>query len=323
MTKNKMTAATTALGCVLLAASGCAPPGDEEYPDDPVEIIVPFAAGGATDAVTRALAEGLEDSLDTSVLVVNRPGGGAAIGATEVANSDPDGHTVFLATGSSFTTTPLLQDVDYSPDNFRGVVGVADQPYLLIVAEDSDWQELEDVEGADHVTFAVTGNGNNTHLATGSFLNDLGVEHEAVPFDDATTAIQAVNGDQVDMAAVDLNIAAPQAEDGRVRALAVTSEERIEDLPDVPTFTESGFEGSSGILSRMALAVPAETEDDRVETLRAATEEVIASSDFQEFAEANYLLDAEFSGGDEWMEDFVPQDRERAEALFEEMDLAD
>ena len=319
-TKSKSIYTTLVAIGALTIATACGGNGDGNFPDDTIEIVVPFSAGGATDAQARAVAEGLEHELGTTVLVVNRPGGAAATGATEVLNSSPDGYTLFLATATALVNTPLLQDVSYSHEDFRGIAAIADQPYMMVVSNDADWEAVDDMAGEDRVTYAVTGIGNYTHIVAASFLEELGVNGEAVPFDDAAAAINAVNGGQVDFAAIDLNIAAPQVEGGQVKGLAVTATERVGAFPDIPTFEEEGYTSPSGILSRATIAAPAEVDDSVAEVLTEGISAVVESDDFREFMESNYLVDAEYNGI-EYMEQFVPAEIDETRSLYEDLGL--
>lgn len=313
-------------GMVTACSGGAADGGDgpDGYPNETVEMIVPFGAGGATDTVARSYASALEDIIGERVVVVNRPGGGGAIAATEAAGAKPDGQTLFLVTAGPFVTTPLMDDVSYTPEeDFKGVAGIADQPYVVIVGNDSGWDSLEDVAQADdRLTYGVTGMGNNTHLVGGMFFDEAEIEAEPVPFDAATNAIQAVSGGQVDFAAVDLNVAMPQIEAGSVKAIGLTSAERNDRLPDVETLAEAGYEEISEIQSRIGVVVPSGVSDELVDYLSEVSQEAINGDEFQEFLKANLLTAAEYSDGEALINEWLPAERERAQTAFDSLGIA-
>lgn len=324
MSKRGVAAGVVALTIPLLLSS-CSgvSSGQGEYPSDTVEVIVPFEAGGATDLITRAFAGQLEKKLDAeSVVVINRPESSTAVGASEVANAEPDGHKLFIGTTTTFVTTPMVQDVPYSADDFQGVVGLVDQPYMVVGPSDGPFRSIEDVAGADgRLTYGVTAVGNNTHLAMGDFLAKSGVQGQAVPFESAQEALTAAAGGQVDVATVDLNIAAPQVEGGNVRGLAVTSSERVAQFPDVPTLMESGVD-TQPFVGRFSLVGPKGMPPQVVDTLRQASKAALASPEFEKFRKRSYLSEPEYVNGSAWMNQMVPQVRQATQQAFSRLNVA-
>lgn len=324
---SKYAKAASLLGAMALTVSACGPgmsggSGGGDFPSQRVEIIVPYGAGGATDTHARALAEQLTEELGVDVQIVNQPGSSGAIGTSEAAQAKADGYQLLFAPASSFTSVPNLQEVSYSEDDFTGVSMMFEQGYGLVAAA-SDYEDLGDLADADgRVTYAFTGTGNPTHLVAESFAQEAGIEVEGVPFDAATDAIQAVRGGQVDFTVGDLNIAGAQvSQDDELVALAVSTEERQERLPDVPTLHEEGYMPDDVYASRFALATPAETPEETVEAIREATDAVLNSDEFSEFATANYLYPSPHDDAEKWFTDWIPEERERTADKFEEFGI--
>ncbi|WMY78555.1 tripartite tricarboxylate transporter substrate binding protein [Citricoccus sp. I39-566] len=303
-----------------LALTGCS--GGGEYPDGNVEIIVPNAAGGSVDTTTRAFAEAMSEELDTQFVVVNRDGGGQTVGTTEAANANPDGYTTYTAPASAFASRPLLEEVQYSADDFISIAALAHQPYVIVTDIDSGYKTLEDLAAADErVTYTTFGRGNMTHLAMGNTLDSMGVEGEPVPYESGADAIQAVTSGQVDIGVVDVNIASGQIDSGTVNALAVTSEERHESYPDVVSLAETEWPEGAGFISMVAWAVPADTPEDVVNTLTEAAQNAYNSDSYQEYVESNYLMEPEYNGT-AWFEELIPELSERSAESFERLGLA-
>src|SRR5699024_1986327 len=240
----------------------------------------------------------------------------------EAAQAAADGYELLFAPASAFTSVPNLQEVSYSEEDFEGIAMMHQQGYGL-VAKAAEYESLDDLSAADgRITYAFTGTGNPTHLAAESFAQEAGLEVEGVPFDAATDAIQAVRGGQVDFTIADLNIAGSQvSQDEELVALGVSTEERQEQLPDVPTFHEEGYIQDEVYAARFALAAPAETSASTIESIREASAAVLESDSFGEFASANYLYPSPHEDAEEWFTEWIPEERERTAAKFEEVGI--
>lgn len=326
MTQRRLGIAAIAGSALLITMTGCGPgmqkQANGEFPSSPIEIVVPYAAGGSSDTTVRALADEMKNVLGTDVRVINRPGATGATGTAEVAAADPDGYTLLMAGASSFASVPLLQDVNYSEEDFRAVQLLPETVYLMVGHRDN-FESIEDVEDIDRtLTYAISGTGNLTHVAGASFVQDAELEGNAVPFDSASDIIQSVRGKQSDVGFPDINVGAPQVEQSdELVALATTGDERLEAFPDVPTFAEAGFENSGGHASRWALSVPADTPDDVVTTLREAVDSALESEAFVSYKEQNFLVDPTTQPADEWFSEWIPQNREEIRERFESLDI--
>ena len=307
----------------ILALTGLAAcdSGDAEFPSDSFELIVPYNPGGSNDTAGRLLAAELEELTGEQVVVVNRPGGGAAVGITEAMSAPADGYNMVITPNSAFASVPLVQEVSYTPEDFRSVGPLYDQPHIIVSNKDSDIQSLEDLaQVSDRITYSMLAQGHVTHLSLGTVLNDMGVEAEPVPYDSATDSLQAVTSGQVDVGIIDMNIAVPQLESGDVTGLAINTEERHPAFPDLVSLVEAGYPDGAGYLSRNMLSVPVDTPDDVISELEPLLVEAYESDAYQQYMEDNYLLEPEYEGA-AYIEEFIPLERDRLVQAFDDLGI--
>jgi tripartite-type tricarboxylate transporter receptor subunit TctC len=232
---------------LLGAAAAPARAQQQTWPSRPVTLVVPYAAGGSTDAVARILAQRLSTDLGQNVVVDNRSGATGTIGMALVARARPDGHTLALAPGSTFAMAPHLYKLPYDNDRaFAGAGLVATMPMFLTVPGASPvrdlagFLELAKRQGAN-VTYGHAGAGSSMHLAAELFLQVAGVELQAVSYRGAAPAVQGMLGGETQMTMMPASAVMSFLQSGDVRALAVTTKERSPLAPDVPTFAEQGL----------------------------------------------------------------------------------
>jgi tripartite-type tricarboxylate transporter receptor subunit TctC len=218
------------------------------FPERPVHVIVPFTPGGNTDIVTRIVAQGLSEELKQSVVVENRPGASAAVGAAYVAQAKPDGYTMLLGTAESHALNPhLRKDLPYDPLKDLPAVGIVDYFPLSVVIDPK--LPAKDLAGfvayakqrPGKLNFASWGNGSASQVAFELVKQVTGIDLVHVPYKGAAPAIKAVAAGEVQAFVVPLSVARPQAKDGRVKLLAVLSEKREAAAPEVPTAKEEGI----------------------------------------------------------------------------------
>jgi tripartite-type tricarboxylate transporter receptor subunit TctC len=240
---RKIACAALALAAVTHAAGGAA---QSPYPTMPVKLIVPFAAGGAGDVVARVLAEKVGAELGQPIVVDNRAGGNGAIGTQAAIRSRPDGYTL-LQMSAANVILPILQENIY--DWERGltpVFGLGSVPYAIAVNAKSSIRSIADLVATARSTpgginYASGGTGSPSHLAPARLAGELKISAVHVPFKGLSGAVQALLGNQVHfVCATTVDVLQP-AKAGEFRLLAVTSEQRLADLPDVPTMAELGF----------------------------------------------------------------------------------
>jgi len=236
------------LAVLALSALALTSARAQDYPARAVRLVVAFPAGGPTDFVARLLADKLKGILGQSVLVENKSGANAAIGADYVAKSEPDGYTLFFTTMSAMVLNPHLRaDLPYQPvRDFSPVTRVVVTREVLVVNAKSPIKTAKDlVELAKQkdggLPMASTGVGSLPHLALEVFQQATGVKVVHVPYRGAAPAVTDILGEQVVGCFLDLPVVMPQIASGNLRALGLASAKRDEVLPDVPTLDEQGY----------------------------------------------------------------------------------
>lgn len=235
----------------LLATSAHA----QTYPSRPVTWIVPFAAGGPTDALARTIAERVSREIGQSIIIDNSPGAGGTIGATKAARAQPDGYTMLVGHMGYMGAAPALyKKLSYDPvKDFAPVFRFPDTPMVLMVRKDhpaKDVREFVDY-GRKHpgkLNLSNAGMGSTSHLVAAMFAASSGMKVSLVPYKGAGPALIDVIGGQVDGMFDQTNTALPQITESKIRALAVTSAARVPQLKDVPTLAETvlpGFEAAT------------------------------------------------------------------------------
>jgi tripartite-type tricarboxylate transporter receptor subunit TctC len=234
----------------LFAAAAPALAADA-FPNHPVRVVVPFAAGGATDIVTRLVGQKLNEIWGQTVVVDNRAGAGGNIGADLVAKSAPDGYAILMTSGSIVTANPYIyKRMPFDPEkDLAPISNVASGPQLLVVNPASPWKSVKDLIAAAKakpkaITFGSAGFGTQTHLAAENFIYTSGIDVVHIPYKGEAPAITDLMGGQVQFVTPNLSAAIGFVQQGKLRALGVTSPKRIKQLPDVPAVAETlpGFE---------------------------------------------------------------------------------
>lgn len=217
------------------------------WPEQPVRWVVPYPAGGGTDVIARTVAIELEKELGQTLVIENKPGGGTSIGATTVANSDPNGYVLGTADSGTLAYNPsLYKKLTYDPAKFTYIGGLARFPLVLAVPADSPYQTLAElVETAKKepgkLSASSAGAGSPHHLALERFKQITGTDILHVPYRGAAPALQDLIGKRVDLMFADLGSGLSNIQAGKVRVLAVAVPERLSAvLPDAPTMNESG-----------------------------------------------------------------------------------
>lgn len=266
----KMRNRSKSLGALLLATAFAAgsPVTAQDYPKKQIELVVPFVAGGTTDNVARLIAQRFSDSWSQTVIVNNRPGAGSTIGHAVVAKAPPDGHTL-LVTTISFAITAVMQKLPFDPiRDFAPITELASLPLILVVHPSLPATNLKEFialakskpGGWD---FASSGVGTSPHLAAEMFKSVAGVDMVHVPYKGNAEAMNAFLGGHIKIYFALVPAVLQHVKAGSLRAIAVTTEQRLPYLPDVPTIAESGFAGYE-ISSWQGVFAPAGTPRDVV-----------------------------------------------------------
>jgi tripartite-type tricarboxylate transporter receptor subunit TctC len=248
MSKARVRTIGCALGGLLAAAT---PTAAQEYPTKQIHIIVPFAAGGASDSVVRIVADKLEKRLGGQrIIVENRPGAGGNIGTGVGAKADPDGHTIVFSTSGPLAVNSSLYDkLSYDPQKDLDPISLlATLPNVLVVNPklpvNDTKQFIEYVKARpDAVNYASIGNGSSQHLAGVLFERETGAKMRHVPYNGAGQFVVDIMSGEVPASFQLLPNVLPQIKDGKIRAVAVMGPKRTRTLPDVPTMAEQGVSG--------------------------------------------------------------------------------
>ena len=244
--RNRSTSLAALLLTSVFAASS--PAAAQDYPKKQIELVVPFVAGGTTDNVARLIAQRFSESWGQTVIVNNRPGGGSTIGHAVVAKAPPDGHTL-LVTTISFAITAVMQKLPFDPiKDFAPISEFASLPLILVVHPSLPATNLKEFiamakSKAGGWDYASSGVGTSPHLAAEMFKSMAGVDMVHVPYKGNAEAMNAFLGGHIKIYFALVPAVLQHVKAGSLRAIAVTTEQRLPYLPDVPTIAESGFPG--------------------------------------------------------------------------------
>ncbi|EPY4091313.1 Bug family tripartite tricarboxylate transporter substrate binding protein [Enterobacter hormaechei] len=301
---------TSGLLTSLIAASSfllASPTQAADYPTRQIELIVPFAAGGGTDLVARAFAEASKPHFPVGVGVINKPGGGGAIGFSELAASRPNGYKLAMGT-AELTILPSLGMVKFKTEDFTPLGLFNMEPSAVTVKIDAPWNTLEEFlawakENPAQVRVGNSGTGAIWHLAAASLEDKTGVTFNHIPFDGATPAVTALLGGHIEAVTVSTAEVLNQVEDGKLKTLAVMSDQRDSNMPDVPTLQEKNIDLSIG--AWRGLVISNKTPQNVIDFLTTAIADTANEPSFKE-ALSNMRLN------------YIWLDRAEFQALLEE-----
>ena len=268
---QKILASLAAAAAVTFASYAVA----QDYPTQPITIVVPFSAGGPTDTVTRLIAEPMGKELGQNIVIQNVTGAGGTVAAGQVAKAQPDGYTVLMHHIGMSTAPTLYTSLPFDPLKDFATVGlVTEVPMTIIARKDFPANTLQEMveylkANADKVTLANAGVGAASQLCGMLFTKQIGVELTTVPYQGTGPALTDLIGGQVDIMCDQTTNTTGQILGGEVKAYAVTAEQRLSNLPDVPTTAEAGL-GDFQLRIWHGLYVPAGTDDAIVQKLSGA-----------------------------------------------------
>lgn len=298
-----------------------------DYPSGPVELIVPWAAGGGTDSVARLVGDQLSDELGTQVNVVNREGGSGVVGHQAMADAPPDGQTIGLVT-VEIGMMHWQGLTDLNPEDLTGIAQINEDPAGITVADDAEWETAQEFldyieDNPGEVVGSGTGQGGIWHLALIDMLIEAGLEPDDVnfvPSDGAAPALQELVAGGVDVTTSALGENLTMLESGDVRALAVMGSEPDPNFEDVPTLEEeTGLETDVGVWR--GIAGPADMDEDVVAELECHLETVVTSDEYEEFM-ADSGLGVAFADSEDFTT-LMREDDEEKGVLMEEAGLAE
>jgi tripartite-type tricarboxylate transporter receptor subunit TctC len=273
-------AVAAAMGAAALPAAVA-----QDFPSRPIKLIIGFGAGGLGDTAGRAIAQHMSTSLGKAVVVENMPGAGGSLAASNLARSQPDGHTMLWVSGQNAIAPSMFKSLPYNwSRDFSPVATVGKFDYVIIVSKDSPLKTLKQAIEAskkdpDKFNIAVISAGSAQHLNALWFKSMTGMTVPTVHFKTTGQVVGALLAGDVQMAFETLPGVIGQIKSGTVRALAVSSEKRLASLPDVPTAQEAGVEYL--MTSWNGIVVPAKTPKDIVMRLNKALREAVMAPEVQ------------------------------------------
>ena len=277
-----------ALGAALLSAGLAHAQGD--YPNKPIKMIVPFAAGGPTDVIGRQVAQRMGEVLGQTIVVDNRTGAGSTLGTDIVAKSPADGYTLLFGTFSLAINATMYPKLPYDTVNDFASIGKVANTYLVVATNPSfpakNFKEFIDVLKANPAkySYGTAGIGSGLHLAAEMLHSKVGLQGVThVPYRGNAQVVPALVGGDLSYSFLGMDTAVPHVKTGKLKAIAVSSPQRDPQLPDVPTVAESGLPGfEAGVW--MVLQAPKATPPAIVNKLNDALNKALASAGFKEMA---------------------------------------
>ena len=259
----------------------------QAYPNKPISLVVPQAAGGTNDIVARLIAPAFGDAIGTSVVVENRPGAGGNIGTQSVARSAKDGYTLLLTINSAQAINPALyKNPGFDPINdFVPLYYIGATPYVLVSPPGSPYKTLADVISAakkkpGELSYASAGNGTISHLLGAMLNTSAGVDMQHIPYKGVAPAINDVLGGQVPLAFASLPSALNYIKAGKLQAIAISSAKRSSAAPEIPTIAETYPDCVGEVW--VALFAPIGTSVDAVKKIQVAMDRIMAKPDVRE-----------------------------------------
>lgn len=292
--------------CLLLitalVAAGCGQGQDAKkapavkFPEKEITLICPWPPGGSSDMISRAIAQAAGKHLAKPIVVVNKDGANGMVATTENVKTKPDGYTILQGASGLFVTQPYTQkNLGYKQDDFDFLIGLTNEPILLTVKADSPYKTLEDLIKAAKeknlvIKYSNSGMGGIPQLTPAYLFQLAGVKSQPVPFKGGAPALTAILGGHVDLCASHPGEAIPHIKAGKLRALAISSNQRFPDLPDVPTLKEKGFDIDMGV--KKFIFAPRGLPDDVKKALTEALQKGSADPEFKKaMADINVMME--------------------------------
>ncbi len=304
---NALLAAVMGTGLLLTGTAHA-----QKYPDKPINLIVPFAAGGPTDTIARLLATNMSKTLGQTVVVENVAGAGGTIASAKVAKSKPDGYTIYIHHMGMATAQALYDKLPYDPlKDFEYIGQVADVPMVLLGSKDfppNNFKELEAYIRAnkDKVTMANAGPGAVSQLCGLIFQSRLGVRVTTVPYKGTGPALTDLVGGQVNILCDQTTQTIPFIKEGKVKVYGVTTPKRLSALPNVPTLDEQGMKGFD-VKVWHGIYAPLGTPKPVLEKLNAALKKALTDPDLKARLDSSNI-------------DIVPVSKQNGESLKAHLD---
>jgi len=293
----------------------------QDFPNHPIRVVVPYSAGGASDAPMRVIAQELSRQLGQQVVVENKPGMGAMVGAEMAAKAAPDGYTLLLASNPQVIGPSLYGKLTFDPvEDFAPISLFAREPAVLVVHPSFPAKTLQEFvayvkERPGQVDYASSGNGSAQHLFMAMFLSGANLKMSHVPYKGSAQVTTDLLGGQVKVGMPGLATMAKHIKEGRLRALAVTGSTRSPLLPDVPTIEEAGYPGFSAYVWN-GLVAPKGTPRPVIDRVRKELDVALQTPNVRNFMQGAALETLSMSPEDFGV--FLRQERDRAAKTIKE-----
>ncbi len=296
-----------------------------KFPTKPLRVLLPWAAGGSSDVMLRAMAELSPKYFGQPMIIVNRDGAGGTIGAAEFVKAEPDGYNIAMLAIGLFTTQPFMRDVQYTLDDFEGIIGLSYEPIIMVVHKDSPYNSIEDLvadakKSGKSFKYGSSGTGSLPHLSQAAFFGMAGIKADVVAFAGGGPTVTALLGKHVDVAAAHPTEILPFVQDGQLKMLGIFSPERDPRaaLKGVPTFKEKGFDINMAVWKY--LIVPKGTPQAIKDRLHDGFLKIVQDEKFAKFAENAGLIMNPYPG-DEVMKR-ISAEAEFTHGVLKELGLA-
>jgi tripartite-type tricarboxylate transporter receptor subunit TctC len=311
---------------VLLGLLASAPARGEEYPSRPITIVVSLAAGSGMDAITRLYAEKLSEAFGKPVIVENKPGAATTLAANQVAKAPADGYTLVVLTSIALSINPtLFKHLNYDPQDFTPISLYVKSPFVLVIDPSlpaktfSEYVELAR-KTKPPLSYASIGTGSVQHMSMEFAKKRLGFDATHVPYRSVPQSVTDLMGGFVAASFLEAGLSIPLIKEGKLRALAVSSAQRLPLLPDVPPFAEaSGAADYEGVSWHMLL-VPSKTPQPIIERLHAEMKRIMQAPEMQAKIAALGLIPND-SPSIEDMRSYIQSEHLKWSAMVKELGL--
>lgn len=278
-------------GVTLGLVAGLAAPlgayAADTYPDKPIRIVVPYAAGGGVDIVTRLITQKMSEELKQPVIVDNRPGAATNIGMEHVAHAEPDGYTLLTASNTLASNAALFPKLNFNPaKDFAPIGTIGFAPLVVVVRSDASAKTLKDLvaqgrANPDKLTYGSAGNGSSGHLGSELLKSEGGFKALHIPYKGGSPAVTDLLGGRLSFMSINPLEVASHVKAGKLRALAVLNPHPAKLLPDVPTAASQGLSGADATVW-WGLVGPAGMPEPVVNRLNKALQAALADPAFQQ-----------------------------------------
>lgn len=295
-----------------------------DFPTEPVQIIVPFDAGGGADVAVRLLSKYAEEELGQTIVVNNVSGGSGTIGIMQLASSNPDGYTIGYFASTNSNDSQLFDGITYDEKSFEPICMMAADPHIIVASNKSGITDLDGLiaaaqEKPGQISFGLGGAWTSHDFLRLSIEENAEIEFKRMVYQGGAAAINAVAGGDCDIAVPFVSEALAQIEAGNVVPIAITSADRFELTPDIPTMKESGLDMEHSMWR--GLVAPAGTPQENIDLLVHAFETAFNNEEYQKAAlEAGTF--AQFKGGEEF-KSFYLENHDKYKEMIETMNTAE